>query len=121
LAGVSSTAVPETCPSRSCFFQALGEFLERNPDPEILVMSNGVWSFRCKSNQTLAVEEYYSGLKQLVLVNTIMKVRSVMVGKCSGLKHFASWFKLLQMRVGYLSMVVDQAAIVVKPQEVIRQ
>jgi hypothetical protein len=46
----------------------LGSFLEKNPDPEILVMGNGVWSLFCKPNQTLALEEYYTGLKKLVRV-----------------------------------------------------
>jgi hypothetical protein len=85
--------------------QALGEFLERNPDPEILVMSNGVWSFRCKSNQTLAVEEYYSGLKQLVLVNTINESKEFYVRQMFRVETFTlSGFKLLQLRVRYLSM-----------------
>jgi hypothetical protein len=49
-------------------FQALRLFLEKNPDPEVLVMSNAIWSVYCKPNQTLSLEEYYVGLKRLVPV-----------------------------------------------------
>jgi len=42
--------------------------LETNPDPEIVVMGNGLWSLYNKPNQTLALEEYYFGLKKLVPV-----------------------------------------------------
>ncbi len=51
-------------------FQALGNFLQNNSDPEILVMSNAVWSLYCKPNQTMALEEYYVGLQKFVPVNT---------------------------------------------------
>jgi hypothetical protein len=51
------------------FLQALREFLETNPDPEILVLGNAVWSLYCKPNQTLSLEEYYIGLKRFVPVS----------------------------------------------------
>ena len=63
------------------FRKALTSFLERNPDPEILVMGNGVWSLFCKPNQTLALEEYYVGLKKLL---PVIKVQSC----------FLVWFKI---------------------------
>ena len=57
------------------FLQALNLYLETNPDPEVLVMGNGLWSLYNKPNQTLALEEYYIGLKKLVPVKKQHTVR----------------------------------------------
>ena len=50
------------------FLKALGDYLLDNPDPEILVMTNAVWSLYCKPNQTMALEEYYVWLKRFLTV-----------------------------------------------------
>ena len=41
-----------------------------HPDPEILVMSNAIWSLYCKPNQTMALEEYYVGIKRFIPVTS---------------------------------------------------
>jgi hypothetical protein len=50
------------------FFQALNSYLERNPDPDLLVMGNGLWSIYNKPDPKLSLEEYHVGLKRLVKV-----------------------------------------------------
>jgi hypothetical protein len=47
----------------------LSSFLDSNPDPDILVMGNSLWSLFFKPDQTMALQEYYSGLKKIVSVS----------------------------------------------------
>jgi hypothetical protein len=43
------------------------EYLDTNPDPDVLVTGSALWSI-AKPDQAMAMEEYERGLKKLSLV-----------------------------------------------------
>ena len=58
-----------------------------HPDPEILVMSNAVWSLHCKPNQTMALEEYYVGIKRFKPVTPYIILHMIFLAKAKILKQ----------------------------------